>query len=447
MPPRTNYTNRLLVPLALMLVPVTLFAAPASPVRAQPAADASVTSASETVAAARRIIAARYVLPETASRLDAALAAAERAGRFKGLKGEALALRINEVMRTVTADAHLSVSFDPTLAARLAAGRQAGGDGPPPDMVRDTVLANGGVARLEVLPGNVRYLDYRGFYWETPEAEAALANAMAFLRGGDAIIIDIRRNGGGSPGAVAAMAGYFLKAGTPLARFEMRGQPGETNEAAPAPFSLAGKPVYVLAGKGSFSAAEEFAAHVSAFGFAQLVGTNTGGGAFRNEFEVLPGGFLLSVSIGRPVHAVTGKDWEGVGVAPAIATSEAAALDVAQAEAIRAVLARAPAGERASLERLAAYYVAKAEGRAASRPLESYEGAFGNRTFSVAESKLLVARDGRPPVALQPLGPDLFATAGNPAQQWRFEWAGTAVSAVTVDDGRGDGLRLEKATR
>jgi C-terminal processing protease CtpA/Prc len=295
-------------------------------------------------------------------------------------------------------------------------------------MAREIVLANGGVHKLELLPGNVRYLDYRGFMSGTPDAEAALAGAMAFLRGGDAIIIDLRRNGGGAVEAVAALAGYFLKEGTPLMRFEKRGEPSESSAAARAPFSLAGKPVYVLAGKGSFSAAEEFAAHVDAFGFAKLVGTATGGGSFNNELEPLPGGFVLSVSVGRAVHALTGKDWEGTGIKPAI----------------QAVLAKARPQERPALERFSAFYTAKREARTASRPLTSYAGQFGPLTFTVVGDKLMAASPGRPPAVLQALGSDRFANGNNPVQQWQFEFTGDTAGVVTVSDPRGELARLPR---
>jgi len=462
MPRSFNRPRHLFLPFAAALLSGSALLLPVAPLQAQPSV---AVPASEVVSAARRIIAARYVLPETAARLDAALAAAAAKGEFEGLTGEALAQRINQVMRTVTADGHLGVRFAPPMPGSAGPGPGPGprvvvvprplgpaqGTGPqpgppalPPEMAREIVLANGGVHKLELFPGNVRYLDYRGFLSGTPDAEAALAGAMAFLRGGDAIIIDLRRNGGGAVEAVAAMAGYFLKEGTPLMRFEKRGEPGESSAAARAPFTLADKPVYVLTGKGSFSAAEEFAAHVDAFGFAKLVGTATGGGSFNNEFEPLPGGFVLSVSVGRAVHALTGKDWEGTGVKPAIQTSEEAALDVALAEALQAVLAKARPQERPTLERFSAFYTAKREARGASRPLASYAGQFGQLTFTVVGDKLMATSPGRPPAALQALGPDRFANGNNPVQQWRFEFTGDKASAVTVSDTRGDLARLPR---
>ena len=49
---------------------------------------------------------------------------------------------------------------------------------------------------------------------------------MRFLRGGDAVIIDLRRNGGGSPDAVQYLVSHFLEPNRPLVTFYMRRQPG-----------------------------------------------------------------------------------------------------------------------------------------------------------------------------------------------------------------------------
>ena len=93
---------------------------------------------------------------------------------------------------------------------------------------------------------------------------------------------------------------------------------------------------------------EEFADHVSAFKFGTLVGETTGGGGFRNTFVPLPGGLVMSVSIGRAVHMVTGKDWEGAGVSPDVNVPPAEALlwvlrDLGFAEADAARLSKSHA--------------------------------------------------------------------------------------------------------
>jgi hypothetical protein len=425
--------------LATALAALSLIAAPAL---AQPAAPADTRAV---VAEARRVLVERYVLPDMATRLSAALAKAEAAGRYRGLAGEALAERMSADLAAVAHDKHLSVRYDPRRAAELRERRPDNeGGGLPPGYAREVEAVNAGVRRLELLPGNIRYLNYDGFHWGTPGAEEALATAMRFLKDGDAIIIDLRRNGGGWPPAVAALASYFLPAGTPLVRFEMRGAPGEASKTPAAPFSLAGKPLYVLTSSGTASAAEEFAAHVSAFGFGKLVGAPTAGAAYRNDFVALPGGYLLSVSVGRPVHAKTGGDWEAKGVAPAIAVPPDQALLRAQAEAMAAISARSPEAERAADARLLAYYRALAAPATPVLPLARYAGRYGERMVKAGPDGLTMHHGESAASRLVALGADRFAVEADPVVQVRFLAANDVVSAVEIDRGEGEPSRFAR---
>lgn len=435
-----------LLPLAAMMFSAAM---PASAAPKAPAASAATAVPAEVVvAAARKEVLARYVLPETATKLDAALAAAGAAHAFDSLQGEALANKVNDVMRTVTKDAHLSMTYAPEMAAALA-GRPLSDDEDgelPPEFIRQITRDNGGVAKLEVLPGNIRYLDYRGFEWGAPAATEAIANAMAFLRGGDAVIIDLRANGGGSPDAVAAMASYFLPPATKLMRFEMRSDAGQATATHAPPFSLAGKPVYVLTSKRTFSAAEEFASHVSAFGFGTLVGENTGGGGFRNTILPLPGGHVMSISVGRAVHALTGQDWEAVGVAPKIAVPADQALIRARSEAMAAIVAAAPASERPAAERILAYYRALAAPIDSGRQLADYEGRYGERTIARdAAGNLTTRRGDNPPTRLVAIGPDTFVPENTPTQRFSFVADGSAIVALDADGPGGQPQRAARA--
>ena len=418
-----------------LLACAALIALAPTPVRAQPAPVAAASTA-DVIAAARKKVAEIYVIPETGAALDKALAAAEAKGAFKGLEGDGLAAKVNEVMHTVTKDGHLGMRYDPQRAAVLAANPPSDDDEGelPASFQRDIVVANGGVARLEVLPGNIRYLDYRGFMWGTPAAKDAMATAAQFLRGGDAVIIDLRRNGGGDAEAVSALASYFLPAGTELMRFESRGKPGEISKTSAVPFTLADRPVYVLTSKGTFSAAEEFSDHVSAFKFGTLIGENTGGGGFNNTFVPLPGGYVMSISYGRAVHMVTGKDWEQVGIAPAIAVAADQALLRAQAEAMTALAAKAPEDERDTDARLAAFYRAQLTPVDPGMPMAAYAGTYGPRTIAVdASGALTTSREGTPAVKLVAVGPDAFSPETVPSQVFRFVREGGAVVALESD--------------
>jgi len=417
---------------------MALAAAATAPLLAQGAAkpvSATATVDSRAVVAeVRRIIAERYVLPERRPALDAILAKGLSSGRYDVRDPAQLAERINQDLETAGRDRHLNFAYDPKQAAIYAASHNAR----EPDhsgFERQVRSANHGVTELKLLPGNVRYLAYDGFHWMGPESAAALDTAMRFLAGGDAAIIDIRRNGGGSPQAVQYLVSHFMAADKPLMTFHMNGKPAPDTTATlkdlPAG-RMVGKPLYVLTSGGSASAAEEFAGHVGGYKLGELVGETTAGAGFRNEMVAIPGGFVLSVSVGRAVLASTGKDWEAVGIAPTIKTAVPAALDVAHGHALKKLAAAAPAGEKARLEALADGVVARAEGRSPGLPLSAYAGSYGERSVIAEEGRLYYQRGGRARTRLIPLGGNVFAFDTDPALRVTFEPAGERAAAFAI---------------
>jgi hypothetical protein len=386
------------------------------------------------VSEVRRILAERYVLPERRPALDAILAKGLASRRYDVREPGLLAERINADLKKAGNDGHLSFSLDPQQAAMLSSARNQAA----PDLSaweRQARTGNHGVTELRVLPGNIRYMAYDGFMWMGPESAAALDNAMRFLSGGDAVIIDIRRNGGGSPLAVQYLASHFLPANRPLVTFHMNGepQPDKLSTLADLPAGrLVGKPLYVLTSGGSASAAEEFAGHVAGYKLGELVGEKTAGAAFRNELLPIAGRFVLSVSVGRPVLASTGKDWEAIGIAPTIATAVPAALDAAQAHALCGIASTAAAPERTRLEAMADAVAARTESRAPALPLQAYAGTFGERVVGLEGGKLYYRRGSRAPTALIPLGGHRFAFENDPASQVEFAISGTSVPAFTL---------------
>jgi hypothetical protein len=397
-------------------------------------ASAAAVDSRAVVAEVRRIIAERYVLPGRRPEIDAILAKGLSSGRYDLRDAGALAERINQDLETAGRDRHLNFAYDPKQAEIYAASH----DAKRPDhsaYERQVRSANHGVTELKLLPGNVRYLAYDGFHWMGPESAAALDTAMRFLAGGDAAIIDIRRNGGGSPQAVQYLVSHFMAEDKPLMTFHMNGKPAPDTTATlkdlPAG-RMVGKPLYVLTSGGSASAAEEFAGHVGGYKLGELVGETTAGAGFRNEMVAIPGGFVLSVSVGRAVLASTGKDWEAVGIAPTIKAAVPAALDVAHGHALKKLAAAAPAGEKARLEALADGVAARAEARSPALPLAAYAGSYGERSVVAEEGRLYYQRGGRARSRLIPLGGNVFAFDTDPALRVTFEPAGERIAAFAI---------------
>jgi hypothetical protein len=295
---------------------------------------------------------------------------------------------------------------------------------------------------MKLLPGNIRYVESRGFIWAGPSSAQAYDNAMRFLSGGDAAIIDLRQNGGGSPDAVQYMISHFVEANRPLVTFHMGASRVDKLAALPKlpAGRMVGKPLYVLTSGHTASAAEEFAGHVAGFKLGELVGETTAGAGFRNEFFAVPGGFLLSVSVGRAVLASTGKDWEGVGIAPTTKASADKALDVAQAHALRRLAASAKGDEKRQLEARAALLEARIEPVATALPLTAYAGTYGERTIHVADGSAALQRGNGPKLPMVAVGPNEFAFEADPLTRIRFEIAGSAVAGFEMI--RSDGSRV-----
>lgn len=287
-------------------------------------------------------------LAETVEReyFDAAVAA--RVGRVlrNGLAGgrydqatalDALAEALTRDMRAETTDKHLAVLVvrPPETAPSLAAPD----DG---DRALRGRRDNFGVRRVEILAGNVGYLDLTWFY-RLEEAREAITSAMRTLRNADALIVDLRENGGGSPGSVALFASFlFDEPGLPL--FEVVGRSGERSayatEKEPASGRDGARPVYALTAAGTFSAGEGMAFLLQERHRAEVIGERTAGAANPGRSYPLNDRLEAIVPNGRVVMAVTGRNWEGAGVAPDVPAPAVDALRVAHARAVRELLKR-----------------------------------------------------------------------------------------------------------
>jgi hypothetical protein len=277
----------------------------------------------EVVASLSAALRERYVSPEVGAQAAARIGAALAAGEYDRLDHAAFAARLNSDVAAVAHDRHLNV------------GWQGGPPpGPPPGAVARPRM-EAGVVRADKLAGGIGYIEVAAF--PPPEAfRPTLDRAMAGLAGSRALIIDARRNGGGSPPAVAYLVSYLLAADTRVHINDIVGRTPGTTEftrtssySEHTPVSFAGIPVYVLTSSRTFSGGEEFAYDVKALGRATLVGELTGGGANPTGGVPLGNAFIASIPFGRAENPITGTNWEGHGVDPDVAVPAGDALRVA----------------------------------------------------------------------------------------------------------------------
>jgi hypothetical protein len=275
----------------------------------------------------------RYVFPEVAKKVAAALRAQQQRGAYEGITGaRQLSEALTQEMQASAKDRHLRVQYsaDPLPTSKLKTE-------PTPDEAARRLAElrsdNFGVSKIEHLPFNIGYLELAGFAPARHVADT-LAAAMTVLAHTDALIIDLRNNGGGDAAASTLLASYLLDKRTHLSDFYYReGNRLEQRwslDVVPGPRYGQKKDVYILTSKASFSAAEDFAYALKNLGRATVVGETTGGGANAgDDIRLLPN-FAAFIPLSRLISPITKSNWEGVGVTPDISVCAQDALRSAQ---------------------------------------------------------------------------------------------------------------------
>lgn len=271
-----------------------------------------------------------YIFPDRAADAKAKIDAALAAGDYDAITTpEAFAEKLTSDLQSVTHDKHVRV-FPPR-----APGPQDAATARAPQRIY------AGFSRVDRLKGNIGYIKLLNFPDSAGPFGQTVNQAMTDLAGTNALIIDMRDNGGGSPDGVAYLCSFFFDPKKPVHINGFVNRKPGTNEFStqefytrPVPVSYLGKPVYLLTSKRTFSGGEEFLYDLQTQKRARLVGEVTGGGANPGGVSPLPAGFAIFIPGGRAVNPITKTNWEGTGVTPDLAVDEALAFQAAMREII-----------------------------------------------------------------------------------------------------------------
>jgi hypothetical protein len=377
---------------------------------------------------------------------------------------------VTKDLRHVNGDLHLSLRYDPRgmLAAGgpmivrgpgpggpgpsfggLGGGGARGPDGPMTPRMEEAVRKNFGLGRAEILPGNVGYLEITGFL-AAPGFEEAIAAALRFLEHTDAIIFDVRRNGGGAGNMSDLLFSHFLPA-TPVPTVNVKSRIPEMNRQQTSLADVPGPrrpdvPLWVLTSRGTGSAAEAFSFVLQNLGRATIVGERTGGAGHMVQMLPLVDGFVAGLSITRVSDPRTGREWEGVGVQPDIAVAPEQALAVAHAAALRKLIAAADDPLRKQALAMTLEWVEARANPVTSdvARLAACVGAYeGEREIRLVDGHLEYVRAHRMGVALVPLGSGRFSADG----ESRLEFAaGKPSPTLTIQQADGTRTPYPRAT-
>jgi retinol-binding protein 3 len=271
-----------------------------------------------------------YVFPEIAKKMELALREHQKQRAYDSIvDGNEFAALLTEQLRAVSKDRHLRINFSPFVVP------EGGPEPTPEDKARfreEMERMNCGFQKSERLDGKIGYVKFDMFgdvELCAPKATAALAS----LGDVDAIIFDLRENGGGQPEMVAFVSSYLFAKRTHLNDIYERKQ-NKTTQYWTKPdvpgTKFVKQPVFVLTSKHTFSGAEEFCYNLKNLKRATIVGETTGGGAHPTMGERLDDHFMIGVPFARAINPITKTNWEGTGVEPDVKVPADQALETAK---------------------------------------------------------------------------------------------------------------------
>jgi C-terminal processing protease CtpA/Prc len=308
----------------------------------------------EIVVRVASIMAEKYVDAEVGRKMANFILSRESVGKYNGYKDvESFCSALTSDLRSVSNDKHLFVFHSPEEKREVAARLNLLTEGETEEIKRSAYEAdkreNFGFQKVEILDGNIGYINLRYFSGAEERTEIAIA-VMAFLSNADAIVIDLRENGGGEGGSI--LSSYFF----PPGKIELSGAYFRESDLVERSWTFPYVPgkrlplvdLYILTSSKTFSAAEDFTYTLQQLKRAIVVGERTKGGAHPVDVIIVKDDILTQVSIGRSINPITKTNWEGVGVRPDINTPANDALSTAHLLALKGLQNKTMNGHRSA---------------------------------------------------------------------------------------------------
>jgi hypothetical protein len=401
---------------------------------------------------------ARYVAPEKVKEITSYVRTKLQSGSYEKIKDvNELALALTNDLRTGAKDLHLLIAYDPALeralrSAPMLPGAELPELPPTPEQLTRQRESNYDFRKLEIMSGNVGYLELRSFVDLNQSKETASA-AMNFLANTDAVIIDLRHNPGGFINLEIFLASYFYgvdpvellsryhrEGDVTVREWTLREVPGKR---------LTNVDLYILTSRETGSAGEGFSFILQQRQRAKIIGEQTSGAGYGNKEFPIGDGFVFYISTFRQFDPRTGRGWQEVGVKPDIAVPGERALSVAHFEAVKNLVEKTrDARRKQQLSWLAALLQLEAHGpkEIAISVLESYAGKYdgGKITVTLEQGQLYFLGASGVRRKLYALADDTFLIEDQsvpPENQARVRFVKNAAGNITelqlmVADGR-----------
>lgn len=310
-----NFTSRLYVLLVLITLNLKTLQAQQTALSAE--------DKEQTIDELSRLMNDFYVFPAVAKNTEEHLRKQLKEGHFNAFESqEAFADALTASVQSINKDKHMRIRANRPYEAL---------ESTPERMLEERLHQinrvkqfNGGFNTVQLLEGNVAYLDIRAFAG-LEQAKELTDAYMKLMARADAVIIDLTQNGGGSPRMVQYLCSYFFDQKLHLNSLYWR--QGDHTEEYWTLDEVGGTkmpniPLFVLLGEQTFSGAEEFSYNMQTQKRATLVGQTSGGGANPGRSMRLNEHMSVFIPTGRAINPITKTSWEGTGVVPEVLTEK-----------------------------------------------------------------------------------------------------------------------------
>ncbi|MCB0720921.1 MAG: hypothetical protein KDC42_01350 [Ignavibacteriae bacterium] len=357
-----------------------------------------------------------YIFPETAAKMEEFIKSQLQSGVYDNITDPMeFAMQMTKDLQSISKDKHIRVGYSPRQVNEIREMQSQNVSQEEQDrmFLQQLLGDNFGFKKVEQLPGNIGYIDFR-FFGPGNLIKDKVATTMSFVENCDALIFDMRYNGGGDPTGIQLICSYLFGE-EPVHLNDLYFRPNDTLEQYWTLKEIKGKrmpdvPVYVLTSSFTFSGAEEFSYNLKNLNRATIVGETTGGGAHPGGTEIVNDDFVMNIPSGRAINPYTKTNWEGTGVSPDVPIDSKDAFTKAYIMALEQLASRS--GDDVGKGRL--NFLKESLEMSMNAPeislevLKSYAGKYGERMITYDNGKLYYQRAGRQTFELTPLSEDTF---------------------------------------
>lgn len=300
----------------------------------------------------------------------------------------------------------------------------------PDDLLAEIKLGypenNYGFKKVEIMPGNIGYVNLTTFNNPKTAGPTAIA-AMNFVANSNALIIDLRTNGGGDAAMAQLISSYFFDKSTHLTDYFIRKdsitEQRWTQEWVPGK-RITEAPIYILMSSYSYSSAEVLAYQLQQLKRAKIVGEKTRGGAHGVRYMSFPDILInLKVPYSQEINPYSKTNYID-GVIPDIPCPSDKALIVAQIEAAKELLkTETDSTMKYKIEwSIAGNDIVLNPIIIDSVLLSEYQGLYKNVKISIESAKIMLQRGNAMKQEMVPMGNDIFMYKDLNEENYRIQF-------------------------